>query len=105
MLPPRIDPTILEAGCDEAGRGCLAGPVFAAAVILPSDFYHPDLNDSKTLSLEQRLSLREIILLEAIAFGVAYCKPKTIDKINILISVQWGQVQRWQAGRLFLQAD
>ena len=84
MLPSRIDPTILEAGCDEAGRGCLAGPVFAAAVILPADFYHPDLNDSKTLSLEQRLSLREIILLEAIAFGVAYCKPKTIDKINIL---------------------
>jgi ribonuclease HII len=84
VLPPRIDSTILEAGCDEAGRGCLAGPVFAAAVILPSDFRHPELNDSKILTAEQRIKLRDIILKVALSFGVAYCKPQTIDKINIL---------------------
>ena len=84
MLPSRLDSAILEAGCDEAGRGCLAGPVFAAAVILPPDFQHPDLNDSKLISQEQRHKVRKEILKHAIAYGVAYCKPKTIDKINIL---------------------
>lgn len=84
MLPSRKDPNLLEAGCDEAGRGCLAGPVFAAAVILPSGFSHPDLNDSKLLSLENRLKLREVILNIAICYAVSFCRPATIDKINIL---------------------
>lgn len=74
----------LEAGCDEAGRGCLAGPVFAAAVILPADFYHPLLNDSKTLSLNKREELREIITKEAISWAVASLDNQKIDKINIL---------------------
>jgi len=73
-----------EAGCDEAGRGCLAGPVFAAAVILPEDFHHPLLNDSKKLSARARGLLRPIIEREAVAYCVAYCSPAEIDKINIL---------------------
>jgi ribonuclease HII len=73
-----------EAGCDEAGRGCLAGPVVAAAVILPEDFYHPLLNDSKQLSAKQRNILRPIIEKEAIAYSVSKVFPKMIDKINIL---------------------
>jgi len=84
VLPSRIDHGILEAGCDEAGRGCLAGPVFAAAVVLPFDFTHPDLNDSKTLSKSKRYELRQIIEEEAIAYAVSYCLPATIDKLNIL---------------------
>ena len=75
---------LIEAGCDEAGRGCLAGPVFAAAVILPSDFYHPLLNDSKKLSERTRNLLRPIIELEAIAYCVATCSPAEIDELNIL---------------------
>ena len=74
----------LEAGCDEAGRGCLAGPVFAAAVILPEDFFHPLLNDSKQLTENQRVMLRPIIESEAIAWAVAEVSPKEIDEINIL---------------------
>lgn len=74
----------LEAGCDEAGRGCLAGPVFAAAVILPADFYHPLLNDSKLISEKKRDILRPIIEADATAFAVAKVTPKMIDKINIL---------------------
>ncbi|MFZ1702852.1 MAG: ribonuclease HII [Saprospiraceae bacterium] len=73
-----------EAGCDEAGRGCLAGPVFGAAVILPHDFENPDLNDSKKLSKIQRLNLRKIIEKEAIAFSVGMVSHIEIDKINIL---------------------
>ena len=84
MLPPRIDPNVLEAGCDEAGRGCLAGPVFAAAVILPADFWHEDLDDSKKTTESQRLQLREEIEDRALACAVAYCTPRTIDRINIL---------------------
>jgi ribonuclease HII len=75
---------ILEAGCDEAGRGCLAGPVFAAAVILPDNFNCPDLNDSKQLSKQKRYELRKFIERNAIAFGVAMASNKEIDKINIL---------------------
>jgi ribonuclease HII len=75
---------ILEAGCDEAGRGCLAGPVFAAAVILPEDFISDILNDSKQLSEKQRYSLREIILKESIAWAVGICDQHEIDQINIL---------------------
>lgn len=74
----------LEAGCDEAGRGCLAGPVVAAAVILPDDFHHPWLNDSKQVTEARREALRPIIEQEAIAWGVGICTPAEIDKMNIL---------------------
>ena len=74
----------LEAGLDEAGRGCLAGPVTAAAVILPEKFSHPLLNDSKQLTEKQRELLRPIIEEEAIAFAVTHVDEKTIDEINIL---------------------
>lgn len=74
----------VEAGCDEAGRGCLAGPVFAAAVILPGDFRHPLLDDSKKLSVAQRNELRPIIETKSLSFGVAWADPTEIDEINIL---------------------
>lgn len=74
----------IEAGCDEAGRGCLAGPVVAAAVILPSDFKHKLLNDSKKLTEKQRDLLRPIIEKEAISFAVSFVQAQEIDKINIL---------------------
>jgi len=83
-LKPFLKPDVIEAGCDEAGRGCLAGPVYAAAVILPKDFYHPLLNDSKQLTKKQRDELRPIIMKEAVAYGIASVSPKEIDKINIL---------------------
>lgn len=73
-----------EAGCDEAGRGCLAGPVFAAAVILPDDFEHPLLNDSKQLNEKQRDQLRTIIENQSVAWAVAAVDNVEIDKINIL---------------------
>lgn len=84
MLSAYYQKGIIEAGCDEAGRGCLAGPVFAAAVILPQDFYHPLLNDSKQLSEAHRVLLRPIIEKEAIAFAVAAIDNVEIDRINIL---------------------
>jgi ribonuclease HII len=84
MLPSFLDINKIEAGVDEAGRGCYAGPVFAAAVILPKDFYHPLLNDSKKLSEKQRDILRPIIEKESIAFGVAPVDNIEIDQINIL---------------------
>lgn len=74
----------LEAGVDEAGRGCLSGPVIAAAVILPPDFYHPLLNDSKKLSESQRMLLRPIILENCISYGIGQASAQEIDKINIL---------------------
>jgi len=74
----------VEAGCDEAGRGCIAGPVFAAAVILPSDFHHEILNDSKKISRKHREILRPVIEKEAISWGVAKINPREIDRINIL---------------------
>ncbi len=74
----------IEAGCDEAGRGCLAGPVFAAAVILPRDFKNELLNDSKKLNENQRNELRIIIESKALSWAVATCSPKEIDEINIL---------------------
>jgi len=83
-LLPFHHPDLVEAGCDEAGRGCLAGPVFAAAVILPKDFRHPLLNDSKQLSENQRDVLREIIEKEALAWSVAQVDAPEIDRINIL---------------------
>jgi len=84
MLRSGFGTGLLEAGCDEAGRGCLAGPVFAAAVILPNDYTNPELNDSKQLSEQQRLSLRDIILRDAIDWSVASVDNKEIDRINIL---------------------
>ena len=75
---------LLEVGCDEAGRGCLAGPVVAGAVILPKDFINLELNDSKQLSEKKRDELRIIIEQEAIAWAVAFVEPEEIDEINIL---------------------
>ena len=75
---------LIEAGCDEAGRGCLAGPVFASAVILPENFTSEILNDSKQLTEKQRYNLREIILKEAVSWAVGICDPHEIDQINIL---------------------
>jgi ribonuclease HII len=84
MLQAFLHESKIEAGLDEAGRGCYAGPVFAAAVILPKDFYHPLLNDSKQLSEKQRDELRPVIEKESIAFGVASVDNNEIDAINIL---------------------
>jgi len=83
-LQTYLHKNLIEAGCDEAGRGCLAGPVCAAAVILPSGFYHPLLNDSKQMTKKHRDELREIIEKEAITWSVAMVSPKEIDKLNIL---------------------
>ncbi len=84
MLKPYYTAGTVEAGCDEAGRGCLAGPVFAAAVILPSTFRNPLLNDSKKLSAKTRDWLRGVIETSAIAYGVGMVDEKEIDQINIL---------------------
>lgn len=84
MLLPYMETGRIEAGCDEAGRGCLAGAVFAAAVILPEDFKNEDLNDSKQLTEKKRYKLRPIIEREAIAWAVGMVSPEEIDKINIL---------------------
>lgn len=75
---------MVEAGCDEAGRGCLAGSVYAAAVILPPDYQNPDLNDSKKLTDKKRKALREQIERDAVAWAVGIVTPDEIDKINIL---------------------
>jgi ribonuclease HII len=84
MLKAYLDKNCIEAGCDEAGRGCLAGPVFAAAVILPKNFRSKMLNDSKQLTEKQRDELRPIIEKKALACAVAYIDNETIDEINIL---------------------
>lgn len=84
MLPNSYQQELIEAGCDEAGRGCLAGSVFAAAVILPPDFHHPLLNDSKQLTEKRRDALREIIEREALAWSVQEVTAERIDQINIL---------------------
>lgn len=84
MLKSFFKPNTIEAGCDEAGRGCLAGPVFAAAVILPPDFRDPILNDSKQLTHRQRLALREIIISNALDYSVQQISHEEIDRINIL---------------------
>jgi ribonuclease HII len=84
MLKTFYSANTLEAGCDEAGRGCLAGPVFAAAVILPNDFNHPLLNDSKKLSGKQREEAAAIVKEGAISYAVAQVDADEIDKINIL---------------------
>ena len=84
MLKQYLNKGVIEAGCDEAGRGCLAGPVFAAAVVLPSDFKNEMLNDSKQLTEKKRYQLREVIEREALAWAVGVVDNKEIDKINIL---------------------
>ena len=84
MLLPYLKSGVIEAGCDEAGRGCLAGAVYAAAVILPPDFRNELLNDSKQLSEKQRYALRPVIEQEAVAWAVGIVTPEEIDRINIL---------------------
>ena len=84
MLQQFFHPDKIEAGCDEAGRGCLAGPVYAAAVILPKDFSNELLNDSKKLTETQRYALREVIEREALAWAVGVVTAAEIDEINIL---------------------
>lgn len=84
MLLPFFHNKFCEAGLDEAGRGCFAGPVFAAAVILPKDFYHPLLNDSKQLTKEERDTLRPLIEKESVSYSVAMVNNEEIDQINIL---------------------
>lgn len=84
MLPPALTLGIREAGCDEAGRGCLAGPVYAAAVILPDDFSHPWLTDSKQLTERRREELRPLIMEQAVAWGIGVVSAREIDEINIL---------------------
>jgi ribonuclease HII len=84
VLKSSFSPDLIEAGCDEAGRGCLAGPVFAAAVILPKDYRNEFLDDSKKLSARQRYCLRPIIETQAIAWAVSSVSAPEIDDINIL---------------------
>ena len=84
MLLPYLNKELIEAGCDEAGRGCLAGAVYAAAVILPTDYVNERLNDSKKLTEHQRYALREEIERDALAWAVGVVLPAEIDKINIL---------------------
>ncbi len=84
MLAAHFQKKLLEAGCDEAGRGCYAGPVFAAAVILPKNFHHPLLNDSKQVTEKNRNLLRPIIEANALAWAVARVEAEEIDRINIL---------------------
>ena len=84
MLKSYLHKGVVEAGCDEAGRGCLAGAVYAAAVILPLDFKDERLNDSKQLTEKQRYALREVIEREAVAWAIGIVSPEEIDQINIL---------------------
>lgn len=84
MLLPYYNENLIEAGCDEAGRGCLAGSVYAAAVILPKDYRNDALNDSKRLSASRRYKLREEIMRDAVAWAVGVVTPSEIDEINIL---------------------
>lgn len=93
-----IDQSRTEAGCDEAGRGPLAGPVFAAAVVLPLDFWHPLLNDSKKMTAKHRDEVRKVIEKEAISWAVEEVSPKEIDELNIL----WASVTGMQRAVLRL---
>lgn len=97
-LQPYLQSGRIEAGCDEAGRGPLAGPVYAAAVILPPDFFHPLLNDSKQMTEKAREELRPIIEKEAVAWAVEAVSPEEIDKLNIL----WASVTGMQRAVLKL---
>ena len=93
-----LNEDVLEAGCDEAGRGPLAGPVFAAAVILPADFHHPLLNDSKKMTAAHRDKVREVIEQEAVSWAVEAVSPAEIDELNIL----WASVTGMQRAVLRL---
>ena len=84
MLKSYYHKGVIEAGCDEAGRGCLAGSVYAAAVILPQDYENPLLDDSKKLTEKQRYALREVVIRDAVAWAVGVVTPEEIDSINIL---------------------
>ena len=84
MLLSSFTPDLIEAGCDEVGRGCLAGPVVAAAVVLPKDYQHELLNDSKQLTKEERLEIRKDILRDSLGWAVAEVSHAEIDEINIL---------------------
>lgn len=84
MLKSHYHEGLVEAGCDEAGRGCLAGSVYAAAVIFPPDYENAALNDSKQLTERQRYALREVVLRDAVAWAVGVVTPEEIDKVNIL---------------------
>ena len=84
MLKSHYHEGLTEAGCDEAGRGCLAGSVYAAAVILPADYENALLNDSKKLTEKQRYALRDVVMRDAVAWAVGVVTPGEIDKINIL---------------------
>jgi len=97
-LRPYLEPSRLEAGCDEAGRGPLAGPVYAAAVILPPDFYHPLLNDSKQMSERAREELRPIIEREAVSWAIEAVSAEEIDQLNIL----WASITGMQRAVLKL---
>ena len=97
-LKPFLEPGRLEAGCDEAGRGPLAGPVYAAAVILSPDFHHPWLNDSKQMTVRQREALRPVIEQEAVAWAVEAVSAEEIDRLNIL----WASVTGMQRAVLRL---
>lgn len=103
MLLNRFSTSGVEAGCDEAGRGCLAGPVVCAAVILPDDFYHPLLNDSKQLSEKHRNLLRPIIEKTAIAFAVQFMSVKEIETLNILQASLMGMARA--AEKLIVKPD
>lgn len=98
-LLPYLNDSLIEAGCDEAGRGPLAGPVYAAAAILPKDFHHPLLNDSKKLSRRERDLLRPVIEAEAVSWAVEAVSPAEIDSLNIL----WASVTGMQ--RAILRLD
>jgi ribonuclease HII len=84
MLQTYLLANFVEAGCDEAGRGCLAGPVFAAAVILPANFFHPKLNDSKQIAEKSRYELRDYIQKNATSYAVGFYTADEIDRVNIL---------------------
>ena len=97
-LLPYLNDSLIEAGCDEAGRGPLAGPVYAAAAILPKDFHHPLLNDSKKLTRRERNLLRPVIEAEAVSWAVEAVSPAEIDSLNIL----WASVTGMQRAVLRL---
>ncbi len=108
MLKLKIHQHLIECGTDEAGRGCLAGPVTAAAVILPDDFQHPWLNDSKLLSEKKRLELRPIIEAEAKCFAVAHAMVEEIDEYNILnasILAMHRAIEKLAVGPQFIAID
>lgn len=108
MLELCYQTRVPEAGCDEAGRGCLAGPLFAAAVILPQGFSHPLLNDSKQMSEKNRYLLRDIIIKDSVAWAVEEVSPQEIDNINILnasILGMWRSAMRLAPEPEFLLID